>query len=112
VTRQDLSAGYQIAQTGHAIAEYAYERRRTFRRWRKRSGYLISLAVKDLNELENLMKVLDKHKLDYVKFFEPDVNEVTAITISPHKLADYILKYIPLAGKKFGVFDKNYKKNE
>jgi peptidyl-tRNA hydrolase len=109
VTREDLSPGYQVAQTTHAVADYAFRKRRIFRRWQKRSGFLICLAVKDLKELERLTQLLDNHKLEYTKFFEVDIGQVTAIAISPHRMADILTEYIPLVGKRSGILDKNKK---
>lgn len=107
VTRQDLSAGYQTAQTAHALAEYAYKNPRTFKRWRRRSGYLICLAVKDSKELEALMSQLTEKKVRFTPFYEPDVNQITAITISPGELADKLTAYISLANKTNGSLDKH-----
>lgn len=109
VTRQDLSAGYQTAQTAHVLGEYAYKRPFQFWLWRKISGYLICLAVKDSEELTKLMKQLDKKGLKYVSFFEPDVGQITSIAITPSEEADRITKYIPRANKFSGTFDKNNK---
>lgn len=68
---------------------------------------MISLAVKDLEALDQLMQALDDKKIGYVPFFEPDVNEVTAIVIEPSKEADKATSSIPLAGRKVGVKDKH-----
>jgi len=89
------------------MSEFAEKMPRTFKKWKRRSGYLICLAVKDLPELEKLCLVLDYHKLKYVKFFEPDVNEVTAIAIAPSPEADHLTRRIRLAGHKTGSMDKN-----
>ena len=107
VVRRDLSHGYQTAQTGHAIAEWAYNNPRTFRKWRKRSGYLICLSVHGLEHLEALMKSLDYKGIRYTKFYEPDVKQVTSIAISPSEEADKITKGLQLANVKAGTFDKN-----
>lgn len=68
---------------------------------------MISLAVKNLEELEALMVSLEAKKIRYVAFFEPDVNEITAIVIEPSKEADKATSSIPLAGRKVGVKDKH-----
>lgn len=107
VVRRDLSAGYQTAQTGHAIAEWAYNNPRTFRKWRKRSGYLICLSVHGIQHLEALMKSLDYKSIKYTKFYEPDVKQITAIAITPSDEADKITKGLQLANVKAGTFDKN-----
>lgn len=68
---------------------------------------MICLAVKDQEALQKLMLQLEENKLDFVPFYEPDVNQITAITITPHKLADKITAYIPLANKANGNVDKH-----
>lgn len=109
VVRRDLTHGYQTAQTAHVVAEFAGKFPFTFWRWRKKSGFLICLSVRDKVELDNLIQVLDRRKLKYTKFFEPDVGEVTAIALAPHPEADRITKYLSLANKDAGTFDKNKK---
>jgi hypothetical protein len=111
VTREDLSAGYQTAQTAHALAEYAFKKPRTFKRWRRRSGYLICLAVKDRFDLVKLMIQLSENKVGFVPFYEPDVDQVTAITIDPCDLGDKLTAYLPLANKRSGTFNKNDKQD-
>lgn len=102
--REDLSPGYQIAQTAHSIAEWAFKRPRTFRKWRKESAYVISLSAPDLKGL--MLKLLE-HNVDFVPFFEPDIGEVTAITITPNNLADSLTKKLNLAGKVAGTKNKH-----
>lgn len=89
------------------MSEFAEKFSITFRDWKKKSGYLICLAVPDLPSLNDLCKLLDHQKLKYVKFFEPDVEQLTAIAIAPHYLADELTKRIKLAGTKTGSFDKH-----
>lgn len=107
MVRRDLSHGYQTAQTGHAIAEWAFNNPRTFRRWRKKSGYLICLSVRDATQLSILTKELDKEKIGYTTFFEPDINEITSIAITPSDKADQITKGLQLANIKAGTKDKH-----
>jgi hypothetical protein len=70
---------------------------------------MISLAVKDRTELENLMKTLDDKKIGYIAFYEPDVNEITAIVLDPSVQADKATSHIKLAGRKVGDLDKHSK---
>ena len=89
------------------MSEFAEKFPRIFRRWKKRSGYLICLAVEDLPALDKLCQDLDHQKLKYCKFFEPDVNQVTAIAICPSEQADRITRRLRLAGETIGKIDKN-----
>lgn len=99
VTRQDLTSGYQTVQTAHAVADYALKKPIRFLMWRLTGKYLISLAVKDKQSLEELMEVLDNQRIGYVSFYEPDINEITAIAISPSRQANLITTSLPLANK-------------
>lgn len=107
IVRRDLSHGYQTAQTGHAIAEWAYNNPRTFRRWRKESGYLICLSVRNLAELEAFNRKLYDNKIKYTAFYEPDIGEFTAIAITPSTKADQLTKHLQLANVKAGTKDKH-----
>lgn len=70
---------------------------------------MISLAVKDLTELEQLMEALTEKEVGFVPFFEPDVNEITAIVIGPSEEADKATSSLRLAGKKGGEINKHKK---
>jgi hypothetical protein len=70
---------------------------------------MISLAVKDGTELDTLMESLHEKKIGYVAFYEPDVNEVTAIVLDPSVEADKATSHIKLAGRKVGDLDKHSK---
>lgn len=104
-----MSHGYQTAQTAHAVAEWAYNNPRTFRRWRKKSGYLICLSVRNLSELNKLVDELAKAGCKYTKFYEPDIQQVTAIAISPSGDADKLTKGLQLANIKAGTLSKSTK---
>lgn len=58
--------------------------------------------MRDLEELENLIKKLDESHIDYIKFYEPDIEQITAVVITPSEQANKIVSAIPLAGKKAG----------
>lgn len=109
VVRRDLSHGYQTAQSGHAIVDWAFEHPRTFRRWRKKSGYLICLSVRNKEELEKLIEELAKNNLKYTKFYEPDIGELTAIAITPSDKADELTKRLQLANVSAGTKSKSTK---
>lgn len=68
---------------------------------------MISLAVKDLQELEELMETLKVKGVGFVPFFEPDINEITTIVIEPSEMADKCTSHIKLAGRKAGTVDKH-----
>lgn len=80
-----------------------------FLKWREEGNFLISLAVQDKNELELLCDRLTNKNLSYIKFYEPDVDEITAIVITPSEEADKITSSIPLANRKSGIKNKHNK---
>lgn len=101
VTRQDLTAGYQVVQTAHAIADFSYDHPDVFRQWKQESNSIITLAVKDEQSLINLYNKL-KEKTEFItEFREPDIdNEMTAIAIYGTPDIRKMLSNIPLALKE------------
>lgn len=80
VTRKDLSAGYQLVQSGHAIAEWIKHFPELFAEWNKQSNYLISLSTDNEESLQDLYNRLQYYGADVVAFYEPDIqNQMTAI---------------------------------
>lgn len=106
VTRADLTSGYQTVQSAHAVADFAFKRPFRFLKWRIFGQYLISLAVPDLSKLNELCEVLKKEKVDFIRFYEPDIEEFTAICISPSTKGDRLTKALKLANRKEGKIDK------
>ena len=80
VTRKDLSAGYQLVQTGHSIAEFAHKHPTEFHDWMQNSQYLVSLSVDNEDSLKELYNELKYYGANVVAFTEPDIqNQWTAI---------------------------------
>ena len=75
VTRKDLSAGYQLVQSGHAIAEFIQHFPDKFAEWKQQSNYLISLSVDDEERLQRLFYKLQDNGADVVAFTEPDIDD-------------------------------------
>ena len=100
ITRQDLPAGYQLCQTGHAIADFADELPQFFKSWKDNSNYLISLAAKDEISLNKIYEKLNERGAPIIAFREPDLdNQLTALCF--YGLPHYrkIVSYLPLALK-------------
>ena len=107
VTRQDLNAGYQIAQSCHSVADFAYHLPTFFNNWRTNSNYKICLAVKDEQSLEKLYNKLKERGAPVVAFRELDFNDqLTAITLYGSEEYKKYTKYLPLAGKHNGAVDR------
>jgi hypothetical protein len=64
-----------IAQTGHAIAEFAYTFPNQFLDWKRESNYLISLSVDNEEKLQRLFYKLQDNGADVVAFTEPDIQD-------------------------------------
>ena len=80
ITRKDLSDGYQLVQSGHSIAEFAFKHPKKFNDWMLNSKYLVSLSIDDEKKLNEIYNVLKKNGAHVVSFREPDIgNEVTSI---------------------------------
>ena len=100
ITRSDLNTdGYIIPQTSHAIADFAYQHRDTFSKWKEESNSIICLSAKSE---EHLLKLYEKYSqlTPTIKFFEPDINQYTSICLYATTNVRRSLSNLPLAGKK------------
>lgn len=80
ITRQDLEPGYQLVQSVHSIAKFAYEFPELFKNWVELSNYLISLSTPNENYLQYLYEKLKLRGANVVAFTEPDTgDELTSI---------------------------------
>ena len=107
VTGKDLSAGYQMVQSMHSLAEFAHQLPMFFKSWKENSNYLISLATQDEKSLKFLYDKLQECGAPTVAFYEPDYNdEMTALCF--YGLAHYrkLVSNLPLALKYGGADDK------
>ncbi len=101
ITRQDITPGYQVVQTAHAIADFAHDHSDQFKQWKLESNSIITLAVKDEESLINLFYKL-KDKTPYITAFrEPDINDqMTALCVYGSLEIRKMLCNIPLALKE------------
>ena len=103
ITRQDLSVGYQIAQSCHSVADFAYHKPYEFKNWRENSNYKICLVSPDEKSLTKLYNKLIEKGAQVIAFHEPDIgDEMTAITLLGEPDIKNYTKYLPLAGKEYG----------
>lgn len=80
ITRKDLSAGYQLAQSIHAATAFAHEFPIHFQEWWNNSNYVIALSVDDENHLKTIFNELKCNGANVVAFTEPDIdNQLTSI---------------------------------
>lgn len=100
VTHGNLSAGYQIAQVAHVMAEYALNHHSSAKYWHHLSNSLIVLEAKDARALSDLQEKAKSRGINVQEFREPDLgDEITALAFAPGKATKRLLSNLPLAGK-------------
>lgn len=108
VTHSGLTAGYQVAQTAHAVANFARFDSDAFACWHSRSQYLVALQAPCADALEGLLSRALAAGLTVHPFREPDIgDQLTAIAFSPDPRNKRFLSSLPLAGKQTGSTSKH-----
>ena len=102
ITRQDINTGYQVVQSTHSIADFAYEHPEVFKKWKEESNSIICLSCKSEAQL---LKLYEKYSqlTPAVKFFEPDVDQWTSICLYGTPQIRKSLSHLPLALKNKSV---------
>lgn len=81
IVRNDLEPGYKVAQSAHALADFAIKFEREFKQWQLGSNYLCCLEATEF-KIQRILYKLDELKIKYNVFFEPDIgNQMTAVAI-------------------------------
>lgn len=104
ITRRDLSVGEQLAQTNHALSQFAYENPLQFREWVEKSNYIVILSTESETQLKEIKQKLINQEITFSEFIEPDYgNQLTSIAISPIHSDEIrrMFSSLPLAGKEF-----------
>lgn len=88
--RNDIHPGYRVAQSVHAVAQYAIKHPLEFKNWNTVSNTVCCLEC-DPDKLLYLIQEMKMLGLEYVEFKEPDIgNQLTSIAIcvdtKTHKL--------------------------
>lgn len=104
-----MSSGYQLPQTNHAQTEFAIHYPQEFKEWYSNSNSIISLSVKNERELYNLSIKLENHNFKVCRFFEPDIQELTAISIVPQDGVKEMCSKLHLAGKCSASKEREHK---
>ena len=105
ITRADIAPGYQVVQTAHAIADFAYEHPDTFKEWKQNSNSIISLSAKDKDHLIRLYDKLSKLTPTII-FFEPDIDDYTSICLYGTPEIRKKLSHLPLSLKEKEVVNE------
>lgn len=102
MTRQDLSAGAQVAQAVHACCEFIFKYFDLAQHWNQRSNFIAILAAKDEAALEKLIKTLEQKNIRFAYFRESDLdNQITAVAIEPGERGKKVTSCFPLALKYY-----------
>ena len=100
VTRGDLTPGYQIAQSGHAISQFFLEHPEKARQWN--NSYLISLSIENEESLQKLLNKLLEKGISVSYFQEPDIdNQLTSISFESTDVSNRLVSSLPLSLKQF-----------
>ena len=100
VIRKDLEPGYQIAQSGHALAQFMLEHPDRAIQWN--NNFLICLSIENEEKLHNLYTKLQKQGIAVSAFCEPDIDhQMTSIAFEGTKVASKLTSSLPLALKGF-----------
>lgn len=100
VVRSDMSVGYQMVQSAHAVAKFTIENPDVSREWHEVSQYMAVLSVPDEDTLLNFARRADRRGILTSAFVEPDLNdEVTAVAFAPGDRSKRLLANLKLAGK-------------
>ena len=98
VTRNDLKPGYQIAQTGHSIAQFMLDHPERARQWN--NNFLICLSVDNEEKLGNLLVKLRERGVHVSAFYEPDIDDqLTGIAFAGCEKSAKLTSSLPLALK-------------
>jgi hypothetical protein len=99
ITRSDLNDQYQLPQSCHSIADFAYEHTETFGKWKEESNSIICLSAKSQ---EHLLKLYEKYSrlTQATIFFEPDVDEYTSLCLYGTPEIRKALSHLPLSLKQ------------
>lgn len=98
IVRKDLSDGYRVVQTAHAVANFAIEHTTQFKAWQLGSNYLCCLEASEFR-IYRLIDKLEELKIKYTVFTEPDIgDEMTAICVEavPQDLHKKLFKNLKL----------------
>lgn len=108
ITRQDLTPGYQVVQTAHAIADFAHDHPDQFRQWKENSNSIITLSIKDEQALIALYERLKAITPYITAFREPDIqDQMTAICVYGTPEIRKKLSNLPLALRNFSTINQS-----
>lgn len=100
MSRKDLTPGYQIAQSAHAVADFAIKHPQVAGEWHRESNYIVCLSVKDESELCLMAEKLMSRNIPFVQFNEPDLDDQVTSIAAYGLDAGKLFSNLPLALKE------------
>lgn len=98
IVRSDIDPGHQVAQTAHAIAEFAGKFPEEFEQWKRESNSVVCLSCADEEELMSLIGKLEEKAVDYSAFAEPDMgDQTTAVSFLADRQLRKTFQHLSLA---------------
>lgn len=79
IVRKELSDSYRMVQGAHALASYSLKYPASFKKWN--NEYLIFLGTFLPEGLKQIKEKLFEEKVKFAGFFEPDLNQETALCV-------------------------------
>ena len=98
LVRQDISPGYQLAQSIHAKDQFTHEYPDRENEWYTNSNTIVVLGVKNEAALKAFAYLAESHNLKCSLFYEPDVDEFTALAIEPGEASARLVSRLKPAG--------------
>lgn len=81
IVRSDLEPGYKVAQSAHALADFAVKFEHEFKQWQLGSNYLCCLEA-DEDKIQRVLSKLKDSGIKHEVFHEPDIgNQMTAVAV-------------------------------
>lgn len=75
-----MSAGYQLVQSTHSIADFSHQHPQSFKDWKEQSNSIVCLSVQSEQEL---LHIYEKYKgsTPSSAFYEPDIDAWTSVCL-------------------------------
>ena len=102
VTVRDIHPGAQLAQSAHAMSQFAVEYPVQFKDWYENSQYVACLSIEDEKSLLVLAEKLSQRGIAVSVFREPDYNhKATSIAIEACEESRKLTSNLRLAQKEY-----------
>ena len=81
IVKDDLTQGYKVVQSAHALADFAVKHQDEFKQWQMGSNYLCCLEATE-TKINHTIDKLESLGIKYHIFCEPDIeNQMTAVAV-------------------------------